>query len=350
MNYAQNAIFQNFQINPQKHPYLPEGLSLTTPKNRELTSSLSALERAMTSGSILEGVATLCDAHLNLHVDLPQIPGAVAVIPKEEVVFSLDGEPCKDIAILTRVGKAVCFKVMGIEIRDGLPYITLSRRAAQADCAHSYLSTLIPGDIIPAKVTHMESFGAFVDMGCGIPSLLSVDTISVSRISHPSDRLRNGQYIWCVVRAKVDGAYGIPQRIFVSTKELLGTWEQNAAAFHVGQTVVGILRSVEDYGAFVELAPNLTGLAELKDASAGGRSVREMVSSLVGKQTAVFIKSIQPDRMKVKLVLLDSYGGEPPATPSFPYYINGNTCSHIDSWLYSPPYACKRVESIFDPS
>ena len=45
-----------------------------------------------------------------------------------------------------------------------------------------YISKLIPGDIIPARITHLEAFGAFADIGCGIVSLLPIDTISVSRI------------------------------------------------------------------------------------------------------------------------------------------------------------------------
>ena len=57
------------------------------------------------------------------------------------------------------------------------------------------------GDIIPARVTHLESFGAFVDIGCGVSSLLSVDSISVSRISHPSDRLSVGDSIYAVIKS-----------------------------------------------------------------------------------------------------------------------------------------------------
>ena len=363
MNHPKNNFSQvspTFYINKAKFAYLPEGQWLATPQNSELTASLASLERAMHLGIVLEGMATLCDADFNLHIDLPQIQGAHAIIPKEEAVFPLEGEDVKDIAILTRVGKAVCFKVMSIDIQDGVPHIILSRRAAQRACAIHYLANLTAGDIIPARVTHMESFGAFVDIGCGIPALLSVDTISVSRISHPADRLRHGQYIWGVVRGIMRGSHAIPRRIFVSTKELLGTWEENAAAYHVGQTVVGILRSVEDYGAFVELAPNLTGLAEIKEGANGGVSPKVGLSALVGKPVAVFIKSIQPDRMKVKLVLIDGYVDDttPEAIskykktggilPPLPYFIDGNQTEHIQRWRYSPSGAVKCVESVFE--
>ena len=323
-----------------EHTYLPEGQLLTTLRNREFTSNLAGLERAMETGAIIEGTALLCDGDFNLHVDFPALPGVRGIISREEALWSRDGEPAKDIAILTRVGKAVACKVTGVQQHeDGSATVHLSRRLAQAECAARYLDTLIPGDVIRAKVTHLENFGAFVDIGCGIPSLLSVDTISVSRISHPRDRLYNGQMIWAVVR-NIDRGTG---RIFVSTRELLGTWEQNAARFTPGQTVAGIVRSVEEYGVFVELAPNLAGLAEVRDCD------REAVHSLIGRTAAVFIKSIIPERMKIKLVLIDAHRGEPVPLPRLHYFIRGDEVEHIDRWVYSPAGAKKRVETVFMP-
>ena len=321
-----------------EHTYLPEGMILATARNRELTSTLAGLQRAMETGAIIEGTVTLCDEAFSLHVELPAACGVRGIIPRAEAVWNRDGEPPKDIAILTRVGKAVACKVTGMETgEDGITTVYLSRRLAQAECAANYLEGLTVGDVIRAKVTHLESFGAFVDVGCGIPSLLSVDAISVSRISHPRDRLYNGQLIWCVVR-NMDRETG---RIFVSTRELLGTWEQNAARFTPGQTVAGIVRSVEDYGVFVELAPNLAGLAEVRDCD------REAVHGLVGRTAAVFIKSIIPERMKIKLVLIDAYRGEPMPLPGLRYYIRGDEVPHIDRWVYSPAGAKKRVETVF---
>lgn len=321
-----------------EHTYLPEGQLLNTVRNREFTSALSGLEHAMDTGAIIEGTVLLCDSDFQLHIEFPALPGVRGIIPREEAVWNRDGEPVKDIAILTRVGKAVACKVTGFETReDGETVVRLSRRLAQAECAARYLDTLIPGDVIPARVTHLENFGAFVDIGCGVPSLLSVDTISVSRISHPRDRLYNGQMIWVVVRS-VDRETG---RIFVSTRELLGTWEQNAARYTPGQTVAGIVRSVEEYGVFVELAPNLAGLAEVRECDRGA------VQSLVGRTAAVFIKSIIPERMKVKLVLIDAHRGEPVPAPRLHYFIRGDEVDHIDRWVYSPAGAKKRVETVF---
>lgn len=289
----------------------------------------------MIEGKILESTVLLCDSSLRLHVDLYGMRG---IIEREDAVFCRRGEELKDIAVITRVGKPVCFKVMGFAKMDGETVACLSRRAAQADCIRNYLSDLTVGDVIPAKVTHMEPFGAFVDIGCGIPSLLSVDSISVSRIAHPSDRLSVGDSIFTVVKA-IDREQ---ERIFVSMRELLGTWEENARSFETGQTVAGIVRSVESYGVFVELAPNLAGLAEIREGTA------DRQIAVAGQYVAVYIKSILPDRMKIKLVLIDSYKGQLPRS-TLRYFVDGETTKHLSHWRYSPKDSPKIIETAFEP-
>ncbi len=313
--------------------YKPEGMLITQPENREYTATPAALERAMQQGKILEGTVHLCDSRLALHVDLGCMEG---IIPREEVLRCRREEELKDIAVITRVGKAVCFKVTGFVREGGRMCALLSRRAAQEECARHYIAALRPGDIIPARVTHLEPFGAFVDIGCGISSLLSVDCISVSRIAHPRDRFSGGDFIPVVVK-QIDCDR---DRVFVTHRELLGTWEENACRFAVGQTVAGILRSIENYGIFVELTPNLAGLAELRD---------DRLPSLdlsVGRSAAVYIKSIIPERMKIKLVLIDTYSGPRTPTPR-KYYINPAETSHIDRWCYSPAGSPKVIETVF---
>ena len=313
--------------------YAPEGILSSLPENKEYISSIAGLERAKNEGRILESTALLCDGDMRLHVDLYGIEG---IIERDDAVYSPHGEPVKDIAIITRVGKPVCFKVISIETRGSRPVAILSRRAAQIECIKEYLETLVPGDVIRARVTHMESFGAFVDIGCGISSLLSVDSISVSRISHPSDRLALGDYLYTVVK-NIDETNG---RIFVSMRELLGTWKENAANFSAGQTVAGIVRSIENYGVFVELTPNLAGLAEIREGS------REKLEASIGQRVAVYIKSIIPDRMKIKLVLIDSFNSDPPPS-RLTYYIDGAKTQHISYWRYSPEECQKRIETFF---
>jgi len=308
--------------------YRPEGALIKTPRNYQFLSSKSGLDRALEGQVILEAPVVLCDHNFDLHVELPF--GMRGIIPRDEVEYSAEGEHVKDIAILTRVGKNVCFKVIGFRnSSSGELTAILSRRAAQRECTENYLNALIPGDIIPSKVTHLESFGAFVDIGCGRISLLSIDSISVSRISHPSERLAVGDIIYTVVKSIDERG-----RIFLSGRELLGTWDENAALFEEGQTVRGIIRSVENYGVFVELAPNLAGLAEYRNDVSPGQAA------------AVYIKSIIRDKMKIKLIIIDTEDSYPRIMP-MQYFINPEKISHIDYWKYSPKTSSKIIETVF---
>lgn len=305
--------------------YLPEGLLLDTPENIRLTGSPSGLCQAMAQGTILEGRAVLCDYEHNLIVDLGWCRG---IIPRTEGAEGIADGSTRDIAIISRVNKPVCFVVRELrELPQGGVLPVLSRRLAQQRCRSQRLSLLRPGDVIPGRVTHLEPFGCFVDIGCGIPSLIPIDQISVSRIAHPRDRFRPGQDIRAVVRSLEPGG-----RVCLSHKELLGSWEENAALFRPGETVAGVVRTVEEYGVFVELTPNLAGLAE------------PCPGVTPGQQASVYIKSIIPGKMKIKLIIVDAF--DAPWSPApLRYFFQGE---HMGRWRYSTAQAGKVVETVFE--
>ena len=304
--------------------YLPEGYLIETPKNKNILSGIENLKEAQKNKTILEAVATVCNAKHDLILDLGAIRG---IIPRNEGAIGIESGETRDIALISRVGKPVCFIITGFEKeKNGRLTAICSRKAVQEECTANYLEKLVPGDVIPAVVTHMENFGCFADIGCGIPSLLPIDSISVSRISHPSDRFRSGEKIFAVVSGRDSSG-----RICISHKELLGTWEENAEKFSPGETVGGIIRSVEDYGVFVELAPNLAGLAE------------SCPRLHPGQKACVYIKSLIPDKMKIKLIIVDAFESE--GEPDLPEYFIRN--GHIDFWQYSPEGCSKNISTDF---
>lgn len=303
--------------------YLPEGFLIGTAENRSSLLSYFSLNECMTAGKILEAPCIICDSSHNLIIDLGCMRG---IIPREEGAIGISEGTTKDIALISRVNKPVAFTVTEFRRKkDGELYAVLSRKAAQEKCMNEYLSQLTPGDIIPARVTHLEPFGCFVDIGCGIPSLIPIDMISVSRITHPQDRFHVGQDIYAVVKSFENG------RICLTHKELLGTWEENAAMFEVGETVTGIVRSIEEYGIFVELAPNLAGLAEIHS----GVEVNSCAS--------VYIKAIIPEKMKIKLIIV-STSDNAYCDNELKYF---QTSGHIDRWLYSGNSSNKVIQTIF---
>lgn len=304
--------------------FYPEGKIIDSADNKASFLSLSNLEEAMHSEKILESRAVMCDSKHNLIVDLGCMKG---VIPREEAALGIREGTMRDIGILSRVNHPVCFVVKSFDYDEkGRVFANLSRREVQEKCTDLYLNQLIPGDIIEAKVTHIEPFGIFADIGCGIVSLLPIDSISVSRIEHPSERFYVGMTFKAIVKSYENG------RITLSHKELLGTWQENAEAFSAGETVSGIVRSVENYGIFVELTPNLAGLAELKDGV------------IPGQKASVFIKSILPSKMKIKLIIIEAIDSEKEKPNEPNYFFEGN---HIDSFTYSPIECDKEIITNF---
>lgn len=303
--------------------YFPEGWRIESNENKYMISTPSTVYEAMNRGDILEARATMCDFDHNLIVELGGMKG---IIPREEGALGIREGTVKDIALISRVGKPVAFVVDTVKPdQNGRLCAWLSRRKAQEMCMKEHINRLSRGDVIGARITHLEAFGAFCDIGCGIVALMPIDAISISRISHPSDRFSTGMDIKAVVK-NIDSSL----RVTLSQKELLGTWTENAAAFMQGQTVTGIVRSVEEYGIFIELTPNLAGLAELRSGVE------------VGQRASVYIKSLIPEKMKVKLIIIDTFNER--HRSNYEYFFDG---SHLDYWKYSPDCSQKVIETDF---
>ena len=285
---------------PENKLYPPEGLRPPVPL------TLDRLREALESGDILEAPVQRCGVDHTLYLNLGGVQGR---IPRQEAVAPWISGADRDIAVLSRVGKPTCFTVTALEADEkGAPIALLSRRAAQEQAMAHFLEQLEPGTVLTGRVTRLESFGAFVDIGRGIVAMLPIEHISVSRIAHPRERFQEGQKILTAVWSLDREA----RRITLTHRELLGTWMDNASLF-------------------IELAPNLSGLADAREHLSPGDGV------------SVYIKSIRPERMKIKLQVIEKL---PPA-PAEPirYQV---TDGKLDRWVYSPPdYEKQPVETVF---
>lgn len=283
------------------HPYRPEGIYAVPP-------SLDALRKGMQTGQIFQAMCVKCDDDHNLHVDLGTVWG---IIPRAETALGIREGKTRDIAILSRVGKCVSFQVVSFD-RSGCAI--LSRRAAQAEAKSYFLSALRPGDVVDAIVLNPTDFGVFCDIGCGITALMRIDRCCISRLQTTAQRFYPSQNIHAAI-LHIDDHTGL---IDLTCKELLGTWAQNTALFHPGETVTGFVRSVMPYGLFVELTPNLSGLSEPDSRVAAGDAV------------SVYIRSINPQSHKIKLNILQILP-PPSRIPELNYFL---TSGHLETWEY----------------
>ena len=303
-------------MNTMNPTYYPEGMFPKSLRADEMTRE--QLKKACLEGTILEATARSATPQHDLLVDLGGIQG---IIPRADTAIGIAEGAVRDIAILSRVGKPVCFQIASVDgLYDPRPTLRLSRKAAQQEALHYLLHDIPTGTVLPAVVTHLDRFGAFCDIGCGNVSLLSIEHISISRINHSRDRFQEGQHIFVAIGSQ-DPILG---RITQTHKELLGTWQENAQNFSVGETVVGVVRSVKDYGVFIELSPNLSGLAEYRE------DLRP------GDRVSVYIKAIVPERQKVKLIVIRPLPQDVPLPPLHYYKTSGS----VQGWHYTRTPAC----------
>ena len=304
---------------PENRLFLPEGLGPSP------TYALSDLKTALENGEILEAAARRCDPDHTLRFTLGSVD---ARMPRQEAIAPWISGADRDIAVLSRVGKETCFTVKAIGADEkGAPTALLSRREAQEKAMDYFLGNLEPGMVLACRVVRLETYGAFLDIGCGVVAILPIEQISVSRIQHPRERFQEGQKVLAAVLSFDKER----KRITMTHRELLGTWMENASRFAPGEAVEGVVRGVKEYGSFIELTPNLSGLADAKGDLAPGDRV------------SVYIKSIRPERMKIKLQVIQKL---PPAKlEPIRYQI---TDGQLDRWVYSPPgYEKEPVETVF---
>jgi len=82
-------------------------MAVETNENREALHTVSGLIRARDEGRTLEARALICDSGHNLIVDLDCMRG---IIPREEGALGIEDGSARDIAVISRVNKPVCFK------------------------------------------------------------------------------------------------------------------------------------------------------------------------------------------------------------------------------------------------
>ena len=143
--------------------------------------------------------------------------------------------------------------------------------------------------IVKGRIKGIQPYGAFIELENGTVGLLHIEDMSVARIKTPFDRFSIGDE----VNVKIKNIDKEKNRIMFTYKELLGTWEENAKLFKEGTKVKGIVRNIEAHknGIFIELKPNLVGMAEYQDGIE------------YGSQIDVYIKKIIPEKKKIKLII-----------------------------------------------
>lgn len=219
--------------------------------------TITDIERAIKEGDILEAVVSSCDSNMALCLSIGE--GIKGKIEFSELEYRLDNKAVKPITAMSKVGRHVKFIPVSICGNADTGYtVNCSRKLAQKECYKHYLSKIIPGTVVDVRVIATKAFGVFCDVGCGVMALLPTNLISVTHIDDPTNLFKNTPNIKAIVKnVQMDG------KVQLSHRELLGTWSQEVEKLNIGSTVCGTVISVEDYGVFVKVTQNISGLASV---------------------------------------------------------------------------------------
>lgn len=195
-----------------------------------------------------------------------------------------------------------------VELDSGKRRVVLSRRkvleSARDESRKQLMGALTPGQLITGKVTRVEAFGAFVDIGGGVEGLLHVSNISRKRVQSATDVLKPGEQVRAMILEIKEGG----KRIGLGTKQLeADPWDEIAHRLGVGQLVTGKVVRLMEFGAFVELLPGIEGLLHVSQISKERvRKIQDLLK--VGQDVSVRIQSIDPQQKRVSLTRFDDRG------------------------------------------
>ena len=163
------------------------------------------------------------------------------------------------------VGKIMEFKV--VKINEAIKNAVISHKALiESDLAEqreAIISGLEKGQVLEGTVKNITDFGAFMDLG-GVDGLLYITDISWGRINHPNEILSLNDKVNVVVLDFDENK----KRISLGLKQLQPhPWEVLGEEVSEGSTVKGKIVNIEDYGAFLEIAPGVEGLIHVSEVS-----------------------------------------------------------------------------------
>jgi small subunit ribosomal protein S1 len=185
-----------------------------------------------------------------------------------------------------------------IDVNEDDEKLIVSEKSIWEDKQKNVISKYKVGSQIEGEITAVADFGAFVKFD-SLEGLVHISEIAWQRIDHPKDILKIGE----TVKAEIIGIEG--SKIFLSMKKLIhDPWANVGDKYKVGEMVKGTVLKVNPFGFFVELDPEIHGLAHVSEISDDPAEDLSKIASS-GDVMEFKIVSIEPKEHRLGLSLKD---------------------------------------------
>lgn len=153
------------------------------------------------------------------------------------------------------------FSVKVIDVNEREEKLIVSEKAVWEAEKQGLISGYAVGDIVEGAISALTNFGAFIRFD-KVEGLIHISEIAWQRIDHPKDVLKAGDIVKAQI-IQIDGP-----KIFLSIKRLTSDpWKGVSDKYKVGEEVKGKVLKVNPFGLFVELDPEIHGLAHVSELS-----------------------------------------------------------------------------------
>lgn len=203
------------------------------------------------------------------------------------------------------IGDKIDVVVLGVDKESGKVSLGLKQKTPDPWLE---VETKFPlGSKVKGKVVNLVPYGIFVELEKGIEALVHISELSwTKRISDPSELFAIGDVVEAVVLS-VDSQN---RKISLGIKQMeVNPWLDVESKYPSGTKVKGKVRSLTDYGAFVELEEGIDGLIHASDMSwtrrighpeeilKKGQKIEAIVLSVDGanKRISLGLKQLTPD-------------------------------------------------------
>ncbi len=221
--------------------------------------------------------------------------GVEAFLPGSQI----DLHPISDLDDL--IGKTMKFRIIKLNFKRR--NIVVSHRIILEDQIskkkEQLLNELEIGQVREGIVKNITDFGAFVDLG-GVDGLLHITDISWGRINHPSEMFSVGDKI----KVKIIGIDEDKNRVSLGMKQLYQhPWTNIDEKYPIGKKVKGVVTSITNYGAFVELEKGVEGLIHISEMSWTEHIKHPSQLLSVGDEIEAIVLNIDKENEKISLGL-----------------------------------------------
>jgi ribosomal protein S1 len=188
-------------------------------------------------------------------------------------------------------------KAQVIDVNEKEEKIIFSEKEVYLEDQKEKIGKFKEGDKVKCKVTGIVDFGVFVEFGEGLEGLIHISELAWQRIDNPRDLFKVADELDAQIIGIDDS------RITLSAKSLIeDPWKKAANKYKTGDEVKGKVIKTDEFGAFVELKNNISGLVHLSELSEKKiKSADEIVE--VGKEYKFKVLSIDPEEHRLGLSL-----------------------------------------------